>query len=565
MSASAHAVTKTVNFGDTLALINQSMAKLGDLPIFSSTVNRVQVATSADDSDAMALALEVMKDASLTTRLLKLANSTFYNRGHGKISSVSRAVITLGFNTVKNMCLTLKLIESFQHDHPGTDLEQALVNAYLNAVFVGELATKSGMSDSEDAYICGLLHALGEIIVAYTLPDHYEAMLSELREGKQSWLTVQKDTLGGTFADIGQRLARSWDFPDAVVDTMRPFSHSRAKLTRKQDVHHALAALSHQALLYIRHPDRAGSDSFEQIMNSLCSVAAISRDKVDESLVNSFNRSRELAKNYGLDKDLLSVEASTSSEPALRKLLGRLSNVNASGARGVINEPDDNPAAETDHKTPTSDSAPQPPHDTEAHHGSAESMAPAPTPTDPVTPIGGGNASKQLRALQEITALITEDAGIHRVFAKVAEGLHEGTGLDRVVLCLLSVDQSQLLARLVLGENPEPLKQYFNIPLADRQNLFIEVLRQGEEMRVQAEAESPMHRRVPAAFHDTVGCREFMIAPLRANTRLVGLFYADNGITQVAINDEAHRSFLQFIGQAKLALHYFEVSRNRKH
>ncbi len=552
MSAAADSNKPQANFGDTLALINQRMEKLGDLPIFSSTVNRVQVVSSADDSDAMELAVEVMKDANLTAKLLRLANSPFYNRGMGKITSVSRAVIMLGFETLKNMCITLKLIESFQHEHPGVDLDRVLVNAYLSAGFVREMAARGGVADLEESYICGLMYGLGEIIVAYTLSERYEMMIRMRDRGDRKWSEIQRSMLGGSFAEIGQRLSRSWDFPNSVVETMKPYVHKGGAVRNKKDLNHALAALSHDTLqkIYIEK-DLEGMD-FSHLISSLKEVANIKQKNVEKSLMTSFRQSCELAEDFGLDRKLLTPLVSETEDGLLNRTLRQCSYY--ATTRGELNDvpdlatgkeavPDNNDINHEQHQSKTGETTLA--REVSAYQGNI----------DPI---------KQLQALQEITALITENAGVHRVFSKVAEGIHEGAGLERVALCLLSADQSQLIARLVLGSSTEVLKEYFVLPVRDRKNLFIQLLLEGDELLINDIDGENWGSSIPRDYYDAVSSNGFVCAALRAGTRPVGLFYADNGVSGARISSEAHRAFSQFVSQARLALQYSEMARNIK-
>src|SRR3569832_2456616 len=165
----------------TMARVKASMDRLGDLPIFSTSINKVRRVSSDPQSDAMAVAQEVLKDANLRAPLLRLGNSAYYNRGLGKISVMSRAVILLGFETVKKLTLTLKLIESFQNTHPSIDMTQMLVRAYRAAGLVRDVAAKCGVKDIEESYVCALLHNLGEIIVAYVLPGDFIRILELMK------------------------------------------------------------------------------------------------------------------------------------------------------------------------------------------------------------------------------------------------------------------------------------------------------------------------------------------------------------------------------------------------
>ncbi|MEX0614488.1 MAG: HDOD domain-containing protein, partial [Methylophaga sp.] len=82
------------------------------MPVFSNTVTEVTNVVSSQDTSAVDVARVILRDAALTGRLLKMANSIHYNRQGQVISTVSRAVMVLGFEQVKAMALTLVLIDS---------------------------------------------------------------------------------------------------------------------------------------------------------------------------------------------------------------------------------------------------------------------------------------------------------------------------------------------------------------------------------------------------------------------------------------------------------------------
>lgn len=119
--------------------IQAQLARLGDLPVFSATLNRIRELSSSEDSDAMMLAMAVMKDANLSARLLRVANTPEFNRGAGEVAAISRAVVLLGFERIKNLSLSLKLIESFTKAYPNSGVETLLQQAFLHAALTGKL------------------------------------------------------------------------------------------------------------------------------------------------------------------------------------------------------------------------------------------------------------------------------------------------------------------------------------------------------------------------------------------------------------------------------------------
>ena len=210
----------------TLAKIQARLDKVGDLPVFSASVNRIRMMSSSEETEVTELATEITKDASLTTKLLRVANSPYYSRGNHKVGIVSRAVMMLGFDTVRSITLALKIIDSFQYQHPLINMNALLVKSYLSAGFVREIAFKSGAKDPEQTYTCGLLHNMGEIIVAVTLPDDYLKMIDLVEQGQCSWPQAQTRVLGAGMKQLAQELLRKWEFPGPVTQTVADFTKS---------------------------------------------------------------------------------------------------------------------------------------------------------------------------------------------------------------------------------------------------------------------------------------------------------------------------------------------------
>jgi HD-like signal output (HDOD) protein len=547
---------------DTFREIDKRMEQLGDLPIFSATVNRVNRVSNDQDSDAMALAVEVMKDANLTAKLIRLANSSYYNRGLGKITAVSRAVVLLGFETVSNLCLTLKLIDSFHTENPGIDMNALLVNAFLTGGLMREVAAKAGIDDIEQSYICGLLHGLGEIIVAYTLPEKYIDMQTLRDKGEGTWAEIQKKVLAVSFTDVGQRLAQSWEFPQTVVKTMEPVELSRAITKRdRKDLNRSMATLAQASLdlVYGRADDN--NETLGELLHDMGELAGVPRSEIEKSLTKTFHTCCELANDYGLDARTLMPSVEETDDSLLNKTTRQFAYY--VGTQAGINVDEDVEQASTPTSEDGKDSKKRESVKVKATAKEQAAMdnAPAIAETLGEKSAAVGDPQAQLEVLQQITGLISSQAGVHHVFGKVVEGIQRGVGFDRVILCLLSADHSQLIGRITYGDGVEVLKEYFNLPVRDQRNIFIRVMREGNEVLVSNVSDESWRSSVPEDYRNSVAAQGFMIGAIRAGNRPVGLLYADNGLSRRPISESEKQGFLQFINQGRLALQIAELNR----
>jgi HD-like signal output (HDOD) protein len=542
-------LTATPSHEKTMARISEGMKRLGDLPIFSTTINKIRRMSSDPDSDAMSVAKEVLKDANLSGKLLRLGNSAYYNRGVGKISVISRAVIVLGFDTVKNLTLTLKLIESFQDANPSVDMGKMLVKSYLAAGFVRDIADKCGVKDIEESYVCALLHNLGEITVAYVLSDEYLRILELVRVEGLSRAQAEQTVLGTSIARISQELATSWEFPPSVVNTMAP---SESKITRpakdRVSFNSSITSLAHQ-LLDNLYNDAGDNDQMSDTLEMISKVTGLNDGMVENYLSESFRMSCSLASEYGLNKKLLQPQLS-SGEGTLRNKWARQFSYYASrdeqSAAENANEAAPPAKLPAESVKTAATSSPQP-------NTAIRPDVPPAASADEAAPTHA-NSMLQLQIIQEITDLITRSARLSEVFIKVLDGINRGAGFERVLLCLVTPDRRHYVGRLAAGRDGDALKQYFSFPINPSGDVFSKTLMEGGELLVSDPEDSMQRNLLPSDFVEKTKAHSFVIASLRYQEKAVGFFYADCAVSGRPIDAADERNLLQFVTQARLAL-----------
>ncbi len=496
----------------TLQRLRQRLDDMGDIPIFTASVNRVQAVGSDPDADAMALAVEILKAASLTTKLLRLANSPTHNRGTGKIANLSRAVVVLGFNTVRSVVLTLKLIDSFNQQNPGVDITAMLVNAYLTAGFVRGISARCDVRDIEQSYICGLLHNLGEVATACALPQEYKQILALRQQQSLTPREAENRVLGASLQQLGQAIADDWGFPKSVSQTIATQRQNNKQPIRNQtDLSGALSSLAAQTiqLLYTEHP--ATDKILPELIADLSLVSGIKKEQVSEALEQAFKQCCDMAQAYGLDRRHLTPHLRTGNDESLNKLAQHFSFY----ARQEV--ADNRPAA-----------------------------------TTPATSAPTGDANVLLSCLFDITQLMTQKASINTVFAKVLEGLHRGAGFDRAILCLLSPDRHSYAGRLCAGDGADTLMACCHFPLDTTNDLFSQIIMDGRKLLVPDVNQG--NWPLPTDFAQVSGADSFIISSLSSRSRPVGMFYADRALSHAPIDDTAQRNFQQLVAQAQIAL-----------
>ncbi len=522
---------------ETVKELGARIDGMGDLPVFSASVNRIRKISADPESDSMDLAREVMKDSGFSVKLLRLANSSYYNRGLGKISSVSRAVVLLGFNTVKNLGFTLKFIESFKAQHPGIDMEKMLVRSYLAAGFVRDVALKAGVKDPEESYICALLHNLGEIACGYFLPEKF-LKLQELQQRQDMPPhEIERSVLGVSLVEIGKQLTSQWEFPSSVVKTMDTYiPRKEAPVRNSLQLNCALSSLANQALgsLYLDH--KQSDKRFQQLLGDIAHAAGLNVEAIEASLSDSFKMSCDLAREYGISSKTLQPimrEGDDDTREKTARLFSYYAAHQAAPLPGVSTV-----QAETHPSRPQAGIA--------SVANDAEVISAATRHT--------GDPMRQLEILQEITSLMTDSATITSIFIKVLEGIYQGVGFERVVLCLVNRDRLSYTGRIALGNDAPHLKGYFTFAINPQHDLFSRLIMEGGDACVENCQELPWRNLMREDFAQHVKATTFMISALRHQNKPVGVIYADKVSSDAPFSPEERRGFLQFIAQARFAL-----------
>ena len=153
------------------------MRHKGDLPAFSQHIIEINKKLSSlhsiNFSSSGELANVILKDISLTNKLLKVVNSSLYGNLSGKVTTVSRAVFLLGAEKVRIAAASLMIMDHLQNKSQADDFKDAALTSFFSAVISRDVAEKMMFSAKEEVFICSLLHNLGKHLVICYFPEEY--------------------------------------------------------------------------------------------------------------------------------------------------------------------------------------------------------------------------------------------------------------------------------------------------------------------------------------------------------------------------------------------------------
>lgn len=193
-----------------------------DLPVLSIVATQAMTLIEQENATAGDLERLIRGDASLASRVLRLANSPVYG-GKVKIASISQAVVRLGMTQLKNTILMAAMGAVFDHTDP--IVSSLWKHSIATSMASRWLAEEIGGADPEDAFVAGLLHDVGKIHIYNQEPDAYRSLIEETTNAGRRFYAREHEVIEFTSHEsVGALLARKWQLTNEIIEVIR-FHH----------------------------------------------------------------------------------------------------------------------------------------------------------------------------------------------------------------------------------------------------------------------------------------------------------------------------------------------------
>ena len=203
------------------------MTVMRNLPPLPEVTRQLMSVLGNDNASANDVAKVLSSDQALAGKVLKLVNSSFYGVPK-EVTTISRAVVILGFTGIRNLALGFGSVEALQKMNSGMDMNEFWSHALANGAACQALVPYvNRRMDPEEAFIAGLMHDIGAYVLATAVPDIYRPIL-EKRNGDR--MAREAEEIGLTHSQVGQGLLQFWKLPDAFSDAAR-YHHDVARAT----------------------------------------------------------------------------------------------------------------------------------------------------------------------------------------------------------------------------------------------------------------------------------------------------------------------------------------------
>lgn len=476
-----------------LAVLLKRMSRIGEFPAVSQHITEVNMkAIPSSLTNAIQLANTIVKDYSLTAKMLRLVNSAFYGQFAGKISSVSRAVVILGFEQVRLAASGLIFIEHMQNRQQAAELARALLVSFMSGMVAREMADRIKLTEADELFTCAMFHDLGKLLVIYYFTDEYSRIQEIVRQEKISVDAASRMVLGVTFKELGTYVGTSWNLPKIIIDSMAELPGKVGMKKNKEEKIHAITCFSNALCEIALDGDpEAKKDKMAELAQGYKEVMPFSKRQIVQLMDSAINKVSEYSDVLNLKKD----QAVLLQKMSFRERL---------------------PATGT-----AADTAPVAIENFELREGVS---LPGELPGRQMSP---AEQLQLMTAMQGVTnAMLSQDKKIDDLLTMVLETAYQYLGFSHVIICIKDTRSESMQARFGLGEFcDEMVRKFvfaidpsatdvFNRSLAARKDIYL------------ADARAPeLQGSLPGWYKGILKAAAFAVFPIVVKDIGIGLLY----------------------------------------
>jgi eukaryotic-like serine/threonine-protein kinase len=522
----------------TLDFLLRRMRHKTDFPALSSAVLRIQRVANSDRESLGSLANEILKDVALTNKLLRMVNSAhFSHAADGGVSTVSRAVALVGFAGIRNMALSVVLLEHMEDKAHAQILKVEFLRSLLAGHLAGELCAAAPAA--EEAFLGAMFQNLGRLVTEFYLPEEANQIRALVRPvGATGTLlgppvdesTASARVLGLSFAELGLGVARAWGLPDSLCSVMHKpqgAPPSRAIGRGPERVRWIAAAANEVADVLLASDPADAARRVAQVADRHARALGLTHDSLQKAATAARDKVAQVVQ-------ALAIELAPSS-PA-RRLLGQAHADAAPDADSLT-------GLEL--------------HATRATQTAAQAMD---EPTRVVARRPREEISQMLTTgIQDITnSMVADSFKLNEVLRMVLETMFRALHFQRVIFCLRDPRTGTLTGRFGLGDRASELAPHFRVPLNPdpgmKPDLFSAVCLKGADTLITDASAATIAARIPDWHRKSIGAPAFLLLPLAMKGAPFALIYADKATPGEIELDEKELNLLRTLrNQAVMA------------
>jgi len=270
--------------------------KIEKIPTLPPVINQIIAVLNNPKSSADDVNRAILTDIALSAKVLKLVNSSYFGLSK-KVSSITQAIVILGFNTIQSLALTASIMSLFSHNENPKMKRADFWDHSFAVALVSKLIAKHlkvPLKDLETYFISGLFHDIGKVVLDQYLHEEFDAVLELASLEGQSIYEAEKHILGISHSDIGKYITEKWKLPDIIIESIR-YHHTPQLSTTAQQI--ATVVYLSNFLCKAKRIGNSGDYNISNFQEQIVTKYNITPDFIKTLLMTIIDKEIEAAKS----------------------------------------------------------------------------------------------------------------------------------------------------------------------------------------------------------------------------------------------------------------------------
>jgi len=266
-------------------LLWKRMSEKGDFPSLSKSVHDLVETMQDEDKSITDVTGAILRDFTLTQKVIRLANSAMYSGIGGEITTVTKAAVVLGYDAITHLALSVRFVDTLTASSPDTVVARAeMAKALIAGDIARNIANKANLADSEEAVVCALMHHLGRLLLVFYFPEEWFEIQKVSINNFITENQATQEVIGVTLDEISQEVAKSWRLPKKISNSMTSLAlPSGSSIPGSPDWLKTIANFAKEAAV-IMVKKEAGGDELKELASRYGGALLVSVDSIIESV-----------------------------------------------------------------------------------------------------------------------------------------------------------------------------------------------------------------------------------------------------------------------------------------
>lgn len=462
-----------------------------NLPTLGVAISKVVQITSSGEDSVAKLAHFVLSDVGLTQKILRLSNTIQYRTSAGApVTTISRAIFLLGFNTIKTSALAMLLVDCFKDKQHAKSVRKELMQALCASIIGREMAQRGRFQNGEEAAVVSLFKNVGRVLVASFDHELYSRIQAMTANGHTTVTEASAILLGCSYERFGEMALQEWKIPDIIVQSVATLPGSELKVAahRGEWLKQVASFSDALAAIVVNSSGAELKAGCKNLLHRYGKVLELDASVMDNMLAKVDSETRQLAKSMDIampDNDAEETEALVDKELPSEFLLKAYD--------------------------------PTQMQDNERHLSGKPVHA----------------RDLLLAGVQDVTQMLAEDQfRLNDLILLVLETLYSSMGFRFATVCLRDLQSARFTSRVAVGDQYAERQKGFVFPAKAEADLFHLAMNNNVDLMI-SDASVPKIQNLLPDWHRHLlpDARSFIVLPLVVQKKPLGLFYADRAVT----------------------------------